>query len=290
MKKHGLDIKTNIDGDITPGSVEFIDTGSTGRNTNIPYDGDFDFYMRLDADIIRNRSKFSEFKNGIKELFDKYNPTESVSTDKGDLRFKGVQLDENTNVDIDISFGVKTNKVQYSSDECLKDRLRTIYNLYPDKYKLVVANIIYAKQFFKSIESYKPSRTKPEEGGMGGVGVENWILQNGGSFITACKSFVAAANITDEEYNLLCDEETTMDKIAPLFERFKANYEVWDFGANHFAARDESNNDNYDIPSDYLYDNFISKNMNTSGFRKMIVAMKKYLKDMDLSQEENKTM
>ena len=43
--------------DLTENYVELIDTGSTGRGTNKPGDGDFDFMMRLDRAIIQNPKK-----------------------------------------------------------------------------------------------------------------------------------------------------------------------------------------------------------------------------------------
>mgnify|MGYP007057773397 CR=1 FL=1 len=43
------------------------------------------------------------------------------------------------------------------------------------------------------VNAYKPRRTDAEQGGIGGIGVENWILQNGGSFVQACRSFLAVA-------------------------------------------------------------------------------------------------
>lgn len=258
----GLDIKTQMDGDLSAKSVEFIDTGSTGRNTNVPYDGDFDFYMRLDAEIMRIQSTLESFKNLLIKKMEQYGMKNYIMTDKGDLRFKKVQIDEETTVDIDISFGVKTNKIRYSTDECLKDRLKTIKELYPDKYKYVVANIILAKSILKrdDVNAYKPSRTDINQGGLGGVGIENWILQNGGSFIEACKSFKEAA--LDENGELVS------------FDEFKQKYEIWDFGENHFSERNNS----------YLHDNFVADNMNKIGYKKMATAILEYLKAAERNQ------
>ena len=260
LSEMGLDLKCYVDGDLTSGSVEFIDTGSTGRNTNIPYDGDFDFYMRLDSNIISDVNRRDEFKRRLKEKIEQHSQGITVQTSSGDYRFKEVKIDDETTIDIDISFGVKTNKVTYSSDECLKDRLETIKKLYPEEYKYVVANIILAKSILKSdeVNAYKPGRTDSNQGGLGGIGVENWILQNGGSFIQASRSFVSAAY--DESGNLI------------PFEEFKKKYEIWDFGENHFSARGKE---------DYLYDNFVSKNMNETGYKKMAEALKQYLVKVD---------
>ena len=266
LDEMGLSIKYKMDGDLSTNSVEFIDTGSTGRDTNVPYDGDFDFYMRLDADIIRKPDVFNEFKSKLEAKFKEHNIEYCGYTDMGDMRIKGVHLESGEVVDVDISFGVKTNKVKYSSDECLKDRLRTIKKLHPDKYKYVVANIIMAKKFLKDpeVNAYKPRRTDSNQGGIGGVGVENWILQNGGSFTEACRTFVEAA----------FDKKT--GELIP-FDEFKKKYQIWDFGENHFAAR----------KGGYLYDNFVENNMNETGYKKMAEAFQMYLKKVDSKEEIN---
>ena len=263
LDKYNLKLKDTIDGDLSPDSVEFIDTGSTGRNTNVPHDGDFDFFMRLDAKIMRNDKLLNQFKNDIMETLKQFPMAkEPAITDMGDYRFKGVKIDNDTTVDIDISFGVKTNKVSYSSDECLRDRLTSIYKQYPDKYKYVVANIILAKKVLKEADVYKNRRTDSNQGGLGGIGVENWILQNGGSFIDAASDFLKAA----------IDEN---GEIIP-FEEFRQKYELWDCGENHFAAR----------KGNYLHDNFITNNMNETGYKKMIVALKNYLEKIKREQTE----
>ena len=258
LEELGIGIYYSLNSDLSDKSADFIDTGSTGRYTNVPYDGDFDFFMRLDAEIMRNPSLLDKLKDKIKEKFSKYHMEDCKTTDKGDLRFKKVKIDDDTVVDIDISFGVKTNKVRYSSDECLRDRLETIKRLYPDQYKYVVSNIILAKKILKDpdVNAYKPRRTDAEQGGIGGIGVENWILQNGGSFVQACRSFLAVA----------------FDKNGCLipFKEFKKKYQIWDFGENHFSARDGK----------YIHDNFIENNMNETGYKKMAKACQEYLNSL----------
>lgn len=255
LVEFGYDIKFEMDGDLTAGTIEFIDTGSTGRNTNVPQAGDFDFYMRLDADIIRNPEKLTKFKSKIVEEITKF-PTEETPavTNAGDLRFKGVNIDEQTIVDIDISFGTKTNKVRYSSDECLKDRLTTIYEQHPEQYKYIVANIILAKNIMKEAGAYKPQRSDATQGGLGGIGIENWILQHGGSFEDAAASFLEASE-------------------GKTFAEFKESYRIWDFGENHFAAR----------KGHYVHDNFVANNMSEEGYHKMRNALNSYFKQKEVS-------
>ena len=259
VREFNLDVKTQMDGDLSPGSIEFIDTGSTGRYTNMPNDGDYDFFLRLDADIDNEA-----IKERIKEVLS--SKSEKVAeTFSGDYRFKKVKIDEETTIDIDISFGIKRNKTSYTSDQCLTDRLSTIKKLYPDKYDMVVANIILAKKVLKNADEpvYNNQRKDSNQGGLGGIGIENWILQNGGSFYDAALDFLEHA----------IDKETH----RPIsFSEFIKNYEIWDFGENHFTAREE-NPKNVEEKNMCLFDNFVSKNMNEKGYNKMIKALAKHL-------------
>lgn len=252
LEELGLHLKTNIDGDLTEGFVELIDTGSTGRGTNKPGDGDFDFMMRLDKTILSNPSKIEELKQTLLRNLGKENSSELTGT--GDFRLKGVQIDAETVVDIDITFTEKTDRVSYSTDMALQDRLATIQKTNPEKYKYVVANILLAKQVLKQAEVYKPNRGEVPQGGLGGVGIENWILQNGGSFIDAAKDFLEAAE-------------------GKSFEEFKVNYQIWDFGDNHLAER----------RGQYPHDNFVANNMSEAGYSKMKKALKEYIENLNYS-------
>ena len=247
LKELGLDLKTAIDGDLSNGIVELIDTGSTGRGTNKPGDGDFDFMMRIDRNILNNPKIMSAVKTKImSKLGEKHS---SEVTGAGDFRLKDVEL-EDIKVDIDISFVEKTASTTYSTDMALKDRLEQIKKQDPRAYKYVIANILRAKQVLKNAEAYKPCRGDVPQGGLGGVGIENWILQYGGSFVDAAKGFLEAAE-------------------GRSFEEFKKVYQVWDFGENHFAERKGL----------YPHDNFVECNMSEQGYEKMKQALLEYIKD-----------
>lgn len=259
LEELGLHLKTNIDGDLTKGFVELIDTGSTGRGTNKPGDGDFDFMMRLDKTILSNPTRLNELKQTILRNLGRENSSELTGT--GDFRLKSVPIDTDMSVDIDITFTEKTDKVSYSTDMALQDRLATIQRNEPEKYKYVVANILLAKQVLKKAEAYKPNRGEIPQGGLGGVGIENWILQNGGSFIDAAKSFVEAAD-------------------GKSFSEFQSTYQIWDFGDNHLAERRGL----------YAHDNFVTNNMSEAGYQKMVYALKEYLKSMEITQVDTETI
>lgn len=256
LEELGLHLKTNIDGDLTEGFVELIDTGSTGRGTNKPGDGDFDYMMRLDRKILSDSSKINQLKQTMLKNLGKENSSEVIGT--GDFRLKSVQLDSETNVDIDITFTEKTDKLSYSTDMALQDRLATIQKNNPEKYKYVVANILLAKQVLKEAEVYKPNRGETPQGGLGGVGIENWILQNGGSFIDAAKSFIEASE-------------------GKSFSEFQSSYQIWDFGDNHLAEKRGL----------YPHDNFVSNNMDIKGYEKMKNALNKYLTKVNETADIN---
>lgn len=215
--------------------------------------------MRLDKTILLNPSKLNELKQAILKNLGKNNSSELTST--GDFRLKNVQIDSDINVDIDITFTEKTDKISYSTDMALQDRLTTIKRIDPEKYKYVVANILLAKQVLKQNEVYKPNRGEIPQGGLGGVGIENWILQNGGSFIDAAKSFVGAAE-------------------GKSFTEFRSGYKIWDFGENHLAER----------RGHYCHDNFVSNNMSEEGYKKMVRALKEYLKNFQIAQVETENI
>lgn len=245
--------------DLLPGFIEFIDTGSTGRGTNEPGDGDYDFMVKMDRAISKNSSIFKQF---LKEALSKNGKIDKADqTVDGNFRFKGVHLAYlgKTPIDLDLTFSTRTNEITYSTDECVKDRLHTIRSKSEEDYKIVIANILVAKKMMKKIGAYKKSSAAPPEvgqidtrGGLGGVGIETWILQNGGSFERAARTFVETA-----------------EKSCSLSE-FQQNYPIWDFGQNHIS-------ENKDV---FAHDNFVF-NLNQKGYDKMLAALKEYLKMVD---------
>ena len=264
-----LSYKDYLDGDLTENIVEMIDTGSTGRQTNAPGSGDFDYLARLDRSILNDSTKKRQITDALLAAFGKADEVNGTSNQidnldhnedeegegeasqadnksrivNGNLRLKQVSIDGLAEpVDIDITFAQKTNKVQYPTDAALADRLDNIKNQSETKYQQVLANIIYAKQFLKAAGAYKPRRSP--EAKVGGVGIENWVLQHGGSFKQAARDFLAVA----DNY--------------PGFEDFCAHYPVWDYGENHKGIRSKP------------HDNFVADNMNPEGYERMKEALR----------------
>ena len=240
-----LSYKDYLDGDLTENIVEVIDTGSTGRQTNAPGSGDFDYLARLDRSILNDPTKKQQITDALLAAFGRENDGSAIVN--GNLRLKQVSINGLAEpVDIDITFAQKTNKVQYPTDAALADRLNNIKNQSETKYQQVLANIIYAKQFLKAAGAYKPRRSPEAKGigGLGGVGIENWVLQHGGSFKQAARDFLAVADSCSS------------------FEDFCAHYPVWDYGENHKGIRSKP------------HDNFVADNMNQEGYDRMKQALR----------------
>ncbi len=240
-----LSYKDYLDGDLTENIVEMIDTGSTGRQTNAPGPGDFDYLARLDRSILNDPTKKQQITDALLTAFGRENDGSAIVN--GNLRLKQVSIDGLAEpVDIDITFAQKTNKVQYPTDAALADRLDNIKQQSETKYQQVLANIIYAKQFLKAAGAYKPRRSPEAKGigGLGGVGIENWVLQHGGSFKQAARDFLAVADNCSG------------------FEDFCAHYPVWDYGENHKGIRSKP------------HGNFVADNMNQEGYERMKEALR----------------
>ena len=254
----GLTLKETIDKDLSPGTVELIGTGSSERNTDLSGIADMDFLLRLDRNIVSNEIELNKVRKILALRFGK--ELEEVVNSEGNLNLRNVAID-GVRIDIDISMAKKTDEIEYSTEMALNDRLAVIRVQEPTLYNYVIANILLAKQVMKEHDVYKPNRGVEPQGGLGGVGIENWILQHGGSFMDASKSFLEASE-------------------GKSFEEFKKCYQVWDFGENHLAAR----------RGVYIHDNFVKNNMTEEGYEKMKNALLEYFNkhNLNLSIDEKK--
>lgn len=277
LEGSGITPVYELEKELVPGTVEIINTGSTGRDTNKPNDGDFDFIVRLDRALIADEQKLEEFKHLLRQELGA-RAKEASETDKGDFRYKGVTIDDlEEPVDIEMTFIQKTDKMDYSTDMCLKDRLETIRNLSEEKYQAVLANVIIAKKTLKEGKCYKAFHSNVGENGLGGVGVENWILQNGGSFYEASKTFLEAAEESKKEVETDSDTASMSQEVKEKaeFDRFKNRYQIWDFGKNHTA---EGKNI-------YPHNEFVYDNMAVDGYMKMKETLRAYVKKVDLERQ-----
>ena len=261
-------INDTILNDLSQGNIDLLETGSTSRGTNVPGDADYDFMTRVGRNDLKNTYAV------IRNLNSSFSPQTNISHDN---RFRGKDIKLNgieEPIDIDISFTQKRDKVDYSTDTCLSDLLRTIEKEYPEQFPLVKANIVYAKKILKAGKAYKSRRSSEAEGGLGGIGVEYWILQNGGSFINAVNSFLAQA-VKD-------------GNIIP-YEEFKDKYQIWDFGKNHEPKEIEIGSLKRIV---FPYDEFVSCNMSKEGYLKMTKTLLEFKKKYEIAatQVMNQTM
>ncbi len=263
-------LRDGVSDDLAPGYMELINTGSTGRGTSTPGSKvDFDYIMRVDADIYNDRAKKSALEQALRAGL----PAGKERTNSNGLRLTDVEIPGiERPVDIDISFVQRTNRMEFSSDQAMSERLDAMRAQDPVRYQLVLANIVKAKGILKQADAYKPRTSSDtdnpdEKGGLGGVGVENWIVQHGGSLVVAAKDFLAAADAADGDW-----------------QKFAQSYAVWDAGQNHFAVRNNETSAEtvdgsqyYEIP----FSNFVANNMDAGGFSRMTEALRQYLAEVE---------
>jgi len=256
MQEIGL---TTTIGNNSRGDVELIEAGSTMRGTNLPTNDntkwDFDFTVRINPD------KVWLVKNALETRFIAEDHITRTSAYK--VRLIGVKVPGMENL-IDLDFSLTPQKEYYlSTEDAITEQLNNIREQDEEKYRLVLANIMFAKAYLKKCGVYKPSRGILEGdrqfGGIGGVGIENWILQNGGSFIDAAKDFLKHAEGRE-------------------FIDFQKEYAIMDFGKNHVEVS----------KGNFPYDNFIMKNMRYKGYELMKQSLREYLNSIELEQEKNR--
>lgn len=240
LEGYGVRLKDNFDTSIL--GAELLDTGSTGRHTNLSDSFDFDLALKIDlADENKVSGIIAALKEKLKPETDNSHGGHS-NHDLHQLRFEGAHVD-GVSVDIDIAFVRKTELSVYGSHDAVKEKLDWIEkNKGANAWKDVVANILVAKQVLKKSDAYK----KYEHGGMGGIGVENWILAHGGNFDHAAKAFWQAAH--DESGNVRALEE------------FHQQYQVIDPGINVKFQE---------------HDNFI-RMLKEQGYQNMLKALSEY--------------
>ncbi len=241
----GLGVSLRPEFDTSILGAELLDTGSTGRHTNTPGDFDFDFSLKLDA---KDFPRAAELAQAIKGVMT-FAKDDSHQENGGyyQLRVKGVtsiggqQLEKP--LDIDIGFASKSDLSVYGSHDAIRDKLNYIKSHGgQEAYEQTIANVVLTKQILKQGHAYK----KLEDGGFGGVGVENWILANGGNMEEAFKSFRNAAYENGQRLP---------------YEKFKEKYRILDPGVNiKFSS----------------HDNFIDV-LKPNGYEAILNAIENYL-------------
>ncbi|GEM_PF-4717581 len=192
--------------------AELIDTGSTARGSNVPGDYDFDMSLQLDPN---DSKRLGEIADIVKNTLRLQQDASHSETDYIQVRGMGSQIIEGETLDVDIGVGKRSDEGIFASSDAIAQKLDSIRATLGDgAYHDVLANIVLAKKILKEGHAYK----KLEDGGMGGIGVENWILLHNGNVLDAFTSFWQAAH--DESGN-----------VVP-YEEFADRYKVFDAGLN----------------------------------------------------------
>lgn len=221
--------------------AELIDTGSTARGSNVPGDYDFDMSLQLDPN---DSKRLDEIAGIIKGALKLQQDASHSETDYIQVRGMGAQIIEGETLNIDIGVGKRSDEGIFASSDAVAQKLDSIRATLGDgPYHDVLANIVLAKKILKEAHAYK----KLEDGGMGGIGVENWILLHDGNILDAFRSFWQAAH--GESGN-----------VVP-YEEFANKYKVFDAGLNIKFNR---------------HDNFV-RILKPNGYIAMVNAIGQYL-------------
>ena len=154
--------------------------------------------------------------NKIKEIF----PVKDSYENHGMMMFRSQEVEiDGVKMDIDIGFNKKSDSEEFAAHDALKEKYRAIEQVSGKQALLdTLTNIRYAKKVLKEAGCYKKGTMgENPQGGLGGIGVEYWIIQNGGDAVLAFRNFAKAAY---------------KGKDLVPFDEFKAKYKIFSAGQN----------------------------------------------------------
>jgi len=198
------------------------DTGSTGRGSSLDGKLDFDFVVKLDD---ADWDKVSKITAGLGKVF----PHAEGYDNQGMIMYRSSEITiDGVTMTIDIGFSKKSDAEDFDAHDALNEKYDSIKKMSgEDTYIDVLTNIRFAKKKLKEAECYKKGvGSNGQQGGLGGIGVEYWILQNGGDAVLAFKSFA--------------DHAFKDGSLVPLDE-FRKKYKVFSAGQNIRGAEKVEN-------------------------------------------------
>lgn len=210
LKSEEVVINKGESGDSLIGaSIENI--GSTGRGASLDNNLDFDFTVKLDDN---DWPKVSSIIQKLKNVFPVSEKFEMGGMEM--FRSKEIEID-GIKTTIDIGFTMKSESEDFDIHSALKEKYDSIKETYGQETLLeTLSNIRFAKKKLKEAGCYKAGPIESGfEGGLGGIGVEHWILQNDGNVIEAFKTFKEHAFKDDQ--------------LIP-FNEFKRSYKIFGSG------------------------------------------------------------
>jgi hypothetical protein len=243
LEKHGLPVLGRLS-DSLIGSKFYL-TGSTARGTHDPEDTpDYDLIVHIDS---HQANKIGDLVQDIKALFphtgDDSHGISKNSRGGYQIRLSGVDGLSLPSIDLDIGILTKAQPLYFSTDEAIQTKFTWIEeNLGEEALTEVKANIVFAKRLFKKGGVYKR-----QQGGLCGVGIENWVLLYQGSAYKAFSAFSRCASGKG-------------GKIKPLAQ-FKKEFPIMDPGEDLMSQRN---------------DNFI-ENLTPESYARMLELMKPYI-------------
>ncbi|QQS15720.1 MAG: hypothetical protein IPK84_05165 [Candidatus Moraniibacteriota bacterium] len=240
LAESGIALRAEKFDDGVAGAV-VIDTGSTGRGAALDGNIDFDFVLKV------NDNDFEKAKVAVEKMKDWY-PLDTSYEVNGmrTYRFKGFERD-GKHIDLDVSVVRKSDSESMDANEAISRKYESIRKNFGEEVLLdVLSNVRFAKKKLKEAGCYKKGidRSAGQEGGLGGIGVETWILKHDGDAVRAFTDFYGNAY---ENGGLLS------------FENFKKKYKVFGAGKN--------------IRGDTRSENFVEK-MDEVGYLKMAEVAK----------------
>jgi|GEM_PF-1120516 len=224
--------------------AKIIDTGSTGRGAALDQGYDFDFVVKMDDSDYDKVGRIGEMLKSIYPYSEDYE-----NTGMRTFRFKSFERDGNT-IDLDISFVKKSDSEELDANEAIAQKYDAIRQTGGTAGLLgVLTNIRFAKKELKKAGCYKKGLTGKgeQQGGLGGIGVENWIVKNGGDAVAAFRDFYGYAY---------------RDGVLVPFDEFKKSYHVFSAGEN--------------IRGGVRAENFVY-NMDEAGYQKMAELSRKFV-------------
>lgn len=241
LEDSGVALKEEFDDSILEGGAELLDTGSTGRYTNVPGNYDFDLILKLDA------KDWSSLKTIQDRLIAVLKP-ERFEQREDIVRAFDAQGISAEPIDVDVSFVKKSELSVYGSHDAIEQKLAWVKdNVGENAYEQIVANIILTKRILNEGQAYK----RVEHGGFGGIGVENWILANKGNMETAFRTFYETARRVGADAN--------------GFGKFKREYKILNAGVNVKRL---------------FHDNYTA-NMSLEGYQAMVRVIGDYIENID---------
>lgn len=245
LKTFGIDLHKGRYDDSVAGA-KIIDTGSTGRGAALDTGYDFDFVIKIDD---RDADKINQMAENLKKKYPYDQDYESSGMRT--FRFKSFEKDGNL-IDLDISFVKKSDSEELDANEAVAQKYDSIKKSFgEDKLLDVLTNVRFAKKELKKAGCYKKGLTRngEQQGGLGGIGVENWILKNGGDAVAAFREF---------------NKNVYQDGELISFNDFKNKYKIFSAGSN--------------IRGGIKAENFVY-NMDEVGYQKMAELSKKFVEE-----------